>query len=68
MQDTTQENERVWSTDRLLKAREAAVLLGLSVRMIYTLVAIGDLQRVKIGNATRFRLSDIESLMQHGAG
>ena len=53
--------------DRLLKASEAAELLGLSVRMIHRLVATSDLAKVKIGKAARFRLSDVEALMQKGA-
>ena len=53
--------------DRLLKATEAAELLGLSVRMVHRLVATGDLPKVKLGKAARFRLSDIEVLMEEGA-
>ncbi len=53
--------------DRLLKACEAAELLGLSVRMIHRLVSTGDLPKVKLGKAARFRLSDVQALMQSGA-
>ena len=53
--------------DRLIKAAEAARLLDVSLRMVYRLIATGGLPRVKIGKATRFRMSDIESLMQRGA-
>lgn len=53
--------------DRLLKATEAAKLLNVSVRMIHRLVATGDLGKVKLGKAARFRLSDIEALMREGA-
>lgn len=53
--------------DRMLKVSEAAGRLGLSVRMIHRLVATGDLPKVKFGKAARFRLSDVEALMQRGA-
>lgn len=53
--------------DRLLKATEAADLLGVSVRMVHRLVSTGDLPKVKLGKAARFRLSDVEALMQKGA-
>lgn len=53
--------------DRLLKAAEAAELLGVSVRMVHRLVATGDLQKIKLGKAARFRLSDVQALMQRGA-
>ena len=52
--------------ERLLKATEAAELLGLSVRMIHRLVATSDLAKVKIGKAARFRLSDVVALMRTG--
>lgn len=53
--------------DRLLKVSEAAGLLSVSVRMVHRLVATGDLNKIKLGKAARFRLSDIEALMQKGA-
>ena len=53
--------------DRLVKVAEAADLLGVSVRMVHRLVATGDLHKVKLGKAARFRLSDVEALMQKGA-
>ena len=55
------------SPDRLLNSQQAAEILGCSTRMIYRLVASGDLSKVKIGKAARFRLSDIEALIQKGA-
>ena len=61
------EDDKHRRNDRLLTAKEAAKILGLSVGMIYRLIATDRLQRVKIGKATRFRLSDIEELMQRGA-
>ncbi len=54
-------------TDRLLKAIEAAELLGVSVRMVHRLVATDDLAKVKLGKAARFRLSDVKGLMRTGA-
>ena len=53
--------------DRLLKAAEAAELLGVSVRMVHRLVATDDLAKVKLGKAARFRLSDVVALMRTGA-
>lgn len=53
--------------DRLLNAREIADVLNVSVRMIYRLTTTGDLAKVKLGKAARFRLSDVEALVQKGA-
>ncbi|MEE9130021.1 MAG: helix-turn-helix domain-containing protein [Phycisphaerales bacterium] len=54
------------SSDRLLNTQQAAEILGCSTRMIHRLVASCDLPKVKIGKAARFRLSDVEALMQKG--
>ena len=51
----------------MLNAREVADVLNVSVRMIYRLTTTGDLAKVKLGKAARFRLSDVEALMQKGA-
>lgn len=55
------------SGDRLLKAREAAEILGVSTRMIWTLRSEGKLEAVEIGAARRFRLSDIRRIVAEGA-
>ena len=47
--------------DRLLRIKEAADILAISVRALYRLVADGQLPApVKIGRATRIPRSDIE--------
>lgn len=54
--------------DRLIKASEAAQLLGLSTRAVWRLRSAGVLPAVQINAATRFRLSDVQGLMLHGTG
>ena len=51
---------------QLLTKAEAARLLACSVRMIERLVAAGTLAKVQIRGAVRFRLSDIERLIEKG--
>lgn len=53
-------------TDRLLIAREVAELLRVHVRLVWRMRANGQLPAIKIAgtNATRFRQSDVEKLMQ----
>ncbi len=47
--------------DRLLRVKEAADTLAISVRALYRLVANGQLPApLKIGKSTRFPVSDIE--------
>jgi hypothetical protein len=53
--------------DRLVKKKEAASILGCSVRMIDRLVCLGKLTRIKILGAVRYRLSEIRGLMEGGA-
>jgi excisionase family DNA binding protein len=53
--------------EKLLRKKEAASLLGCSVRMIDRLVCLGKLTRVKILGAVRYRLSEIHGLMEGGA-
>lgn len=55
------------STDRLLKASEAAELLSVSVRSVWSLRSCGDLPAIQIGRATRFRLTDVERIIRNGA-
>jgi excisionase family DNA binding protein len=55
------------SADRIQREdTEAAVRLACHTRTIERLVASGRLQRVKIRRAVRFRLSDIERVIQEG--
>lgn len=51
---------------QLLTKEEAAKLLACSCRMIERLVASGELAKVKIRGAVRFRLSDIEQIIMKG--
>jgi predicted DNA-binding transcriptional regulator AlpA len=60
-----QQNARI--EERLVRKKEAASLLGCSVRMIDRLVCLGKLTRVKILGAVRYRLSEIQGLMEGGA-
>jgi len=53
-------------TDRLLDTREAARLLGVSARTVSSLMKRGTLERIKIGRATRVRLSDVERIIRRG--
>lgn len=53
-------------SDRLLRAMEAATMLGVSTRAVWRLRASGVLKGVQIGGATRFRLSDVSRLVERG--
>ena len=55
------------TSDRLLKAPEAAAVLGCSVRMVWRLAACEHLKVVKLGRASRFRESDVLHLVREGA-
>lgn len=52
--------------DRLLKIEEVKEITTLSIRTIFVLAATGVLPRVKIGRASRYRLSDVMQLVEHG--
>jgi excisionase family DNA binding protein len=43
---------------------EAAATLGISIRKVWELRAIGTLTAVRIGRATRFRMSDVQKIVQ----
>jgi excisionase family DNA binding protein len=49
--------------EKLLRKKEVAVLLACSERTVDRLVAVGRLARVNILGGVRFRLSDVQSLM-----
>lgn len=53
--------------DRLLRIGEVQTLTSLSARKIFSLASTGQLPRVKLGRATRFRLSDVQQLIRRGA-
>jgi excisionase family DNA binding protein len=52
--------------DRLLRKKEAAYRLGCSLRTVDRLVNAGRLTRVKILGGIRFRLSQVQMLMNGG--
>lgn len=47
-------------TLKLLRPREAAELLAISLRQLQNLVSRHELPRIKIGRSTRFALSDLQ--------
>lgn len=57
------------SSDRLVGKKKAAELLGCSVSTIDNMRRSGMLTRVNVGrNAARFRMSEIQSLMENKKG
>jgi excisionase family DNA binding protein len=47
---------------RLLSIRDTAMMLSLSQRTVWKLIAIGELpQPLRIGGARRFRVEDVEN-------
>jgi len=55
-----------FGTDRLLKASEAAKLLGLSISTIRAWRFRRILPAVQVGRSVRFRLSDLKRIMEGG--
>jgi excisionase family DNA binding protein len=53
--------------EKLLRKKEVAALLACSERTVDRLVAVRRLARVNILGGVRFRLSDVQSLMNGGA-
>jgi excisionase family DNA binding protein len=54
------------SDDRLLRIHEVQSILNLSARKIFALAATGELSRIKLGRATRFRLSEVMTAVERG--
>ncbi|AZR93895.1 hypothetical protein BBB39_09025 [Bordetella trematum] len=55
------------SAPRLLyRLREAEQAMGLSRTMIYRLVKKGELEQVKIGDATRITVESVQALIERG--
>jgi excisionase family DNA binding protein len=48
----------------LLRPRDAARKLGLSIPHIYTLAAAGTLPSIKLGRAVRFRPADVDRFIR----
>jgi excisionase family DNA binding protein len=55
--------------NRLLRAEDIAVMLGLKVQTIYTMARRGDLEKVKLSRkCLRFRADDVERFIRRKAG
>lgn len=64
-----QERERVAfavTSDRLIDEPGAAEALGISRRSVRRLAEQEILERVKVGSATRYRLSQVEHIIREG--
>ena len=55
------------NADKLLRKREAAEMLACSQRHVDRLAVAGKLTRIKILGAVRFRLSQVQSLINGGS-
>lgn len=66
LQDTNRQKNTT-APDRLLRSIEVASKLGISQRLVWRLRASGKLPAVQLGGATRFRLSDVQRLMDSGS-
>ncbi|NIN91785.1 MAG: helix-turn-helix domain-containing protein [Candidatus Aenigmarchaeota archaeon] len=53
---------------KLLRLKEAAQLLGLSERWVWSRVADGSLPVIKLKGATRVTLTDLEKFVESGRG
>ena len=53
-------------SSRLLRPREAAAYLGLTLSTIYTKAYRRELPSVKVGRALRFRVADLEKIIRAG--
>ncbi len=51
---------------KLLRLKDAAQLLGLSERWVWSRVAEGSLPVIKLRGATRITLSDLEKFIESG--
>jgi len=60
------ENPIEQPTDQLLRKKKVAEALDCSLRHVDRLVARGKLTRVRILGAVRFRLSEVQMLMNGG--
>ena len=53
--------------ERLLRKRDVSARLGVCNRTVERLVATGKLMRIKVRGAVRFRISEVQNLMNGGA-
>lgn len=61
-----QDAHRQYGQDRLLRAEDVAKSLGIDRSTVYRMAEAGQLQAVKIGRQWRFRVEEIEQLLQAG--
>ena len=54
------------ANDSLLKKKEVAARLGVCGRTVERLAAVGKLTRVKVLGAVRYRMSEVQNLMNGG--
>ena len=57
-------SSNVASPDRLLKVKDAADILQVSVRKLNAMLATGELPRRKLGRATRIPLSSVMAVVE----
>ena len=50
--------------DKLLSKKEVADLFSVSVRSVERLAARGKLKKVKIGGCVRFKLREVQAIME----
>lgn len=68
MRDQTEIKQAEMSPhEKLLRKKEVAIMLACSPRHIDRLVSAGELARVKVLGAVRFRMSEVRGIMQGGA-
>ena len=58
------EGMKVSEEKDLLRPRDVARKLGMSVPHVYTMAAAGTIPSVKIGRAVRFRPADVDKLIR----
>lgn len=63
--DATDVSEPSGST-KIVRVKDAARELTLSVRMVWRLIAEGELETVRFGRAVRVKRSSIEALLSKG--
>lgn len=66
MQATTTATNSPTMTRRLLSVPQVAEILGVSVRLIWRLLAVGELDRVNVGRCVRIPAESIEAFCARG--
>lgn len=60
----TQENYRPRCEALLVKAPEAAAMLGIGIRTLQTLTAKGELPKIKFGRSVRWAVPDLREWIE----